>query len=911
MAVVTTNLGPVTAYGDAVRGGYTGTKEQWEALMADYGTIGTQAQADAQTASTAAQTATTKASEASASATQAQQAAASVSTPDTTLTQSGKAADAKATGDAVAELKEDLQDMTTATSADVGKALKAKTVTNGKVTEWEFGEAGTTVELDATLTDPTKAAQAKAVGDRLRTLNKEEVTWSTPANGKIGDNGAWRDDSAWISSHTNKLYCEEGWEFESCGGTYSTGLAPSALFYSGDTVVGSSGHNIGTTATVTIPNGVDGVVFQVANVASNGLPAQYYAKQISPLTVADVMGASGKTGQIWVKKQTGANWADVDSFVANKANQSNPPLPLSADTVGYIRSDGSLSYNTAWHCVYTDKIECEPGWKFRYQGGTYNGVANSILFFLNGTAVSQIRYAIGSDVIVTVPDGVNQVMFQTATITANAVSLNVEKTYPMSLEQVVDYCESQDEIIDRKADYSDNIVISDDTPGKMNAERTLTDTSAWHCLYTNVLDVKPGWKFKYIGGSYSTNLSACVFFRNNGTPVSSESYDIGVEVEITIPDGVNQVWFQMSTVSSAPLSLVVKRIYPVSLENVLSDFDNVSNRFYGLKDGTLLPKYKVLDGEEYGYIGRWYDYVYDGNNVKVASAAGAEVCFKVSGTTSITINWTGANVGEHVYYCYYIDDAEKVRRNITVNTITLPDTDEHIVRIVCDSIPHSGSTNCWTVGYGWVFGGVDANGGTLKGIVPTNKTVMYFGDSLTEGVRAYGAETGEQVEADVDSATESYGFYTSKYLGCASVIVGYGSTGIMSNGYFRKCIDALNYLANGKETPDISPDLIVINHGHNDTGYNSETWIAGFDAVIERYMTKYPGVEVVALSPFNLTHASDMETACENKPHCHYVDTASWGLRRYYADGPGHLTAAGAEVCGRKLAQAILELNLL
>ena len=108
MAVVTTNLGPVTAYGDAVRGGYTGTKEQWEALMADYGTIGTQAQADAQTASTAAQTATTKASEASASATQAQQAAASVSTPDTTLTQSGKAADAKATGDEISALKEDL-----------------------------------------------------------------------------------------------------------------------------------------------------------------------------------------------------------------------------------------------------------------------------------------------------------------------------------------------------------------------------------------------------------------------------------------------------------------------------------------------------------------------------------------------------------------------------------------------------------------------------------------------------------------------------------------------------------------------------------------------------------------------------------------------------------------------------------
>lgn len=118
MAVVTTNLGTVTAYGDAVAAGYTGTKEQWQALMADYATVGQQASQSAQTASTAAstatteaQTATTKASEASASATAAEQAAASIGTPDTTLTQSGKAADAKATGDEISQIKEDLQDL--------------------------------------------------------------------------------------------------------------------------------------------------------------------------------------------------------------------------------------------------------------------------------------------------------------------------------------------------------------------------------------------------------------------------------------------------------------------------------------------------------------------------------------------------------------------------------------------------------------------------------------------------------------------------------------------------------------------------------------------------------------------------------------------------------------------------------
>lgn len=115
MAVQTYNLGVITAYGDAVAGGYTGTKEEWQTLMANYGIIGEQAAQDAQIA-------TTKASEASASATQAQQAADSINSPDTTLTQSGIAADAKATGDAIAELNSGLSALIARVEALEGNA---------------------------------------------------------------------------------------------------------------------------------------------------------------------------------------------------------------------------------------------------------------------------------------------------------------------------------------------------------------------------------------------------------------------------------------------------------------------------------------------------------------------------------------------------------------------------------------------------------------------------------------------------------------------------------------------------------------------------------------------------------------------------------------------------------------------
>lgn len=61
---------------------------------------------------------------------------------DKTLSVDGKPADAKAVGDIV-------NPMRTATASDVGKALKAKTVTGGKVTEWEFGDVGgSTISCD-------------------------------------------------------------------------------------------------------------------------------------------------------------------------------------------------------------------------------------------------------------------------------------------------------------------------------------------------------------------------------------------------------------------------------------------------------------------------------------------------------------------------------------------------------------------------------------------------------------------------------------------------------------------------------------------------------------------------------------------------------------------------------------------
>ena len=80
--------------------------------------------------------------------------------------------------DDVSSLKNEIESMTTATASDEGKALKAKTVSGGKVVEWEFGEVGAPADsvLDPTSENPV---QNKTLYNELNiiTSSSEDVTY--------------------------------------------------------------------------------------------------------------------------------------------------------------------------------------------------------------------------------------------------------------------------------------------------------------------------------------------------------------------------------------------------------------------------------------------------------------------------------------------------------------------------------------------------------------------------------------------------------------------------------------------------------------------------------------------------------------------------------------------------------------
>ena len=139
-------LGDISAYALAVSQGYTGTEEEYAELMASYATVG-------QTAVTAAQTATTKASEAATSATTATNKASEATTAATTAT--NKAAEAQADADAAA------LDASQALSAASTATTKASEATTAAATATSAATTATTAKDDA-VSAKTAAQTAQA-----------------------------------------------------------------------------------------------------------------------------------------------------------------------------------------------------------------------------------------------------------------------------------------------------------------------------------------------------------------------------------------------------------------------------------------------------------------------------------------------------------------------------------------------------------------------------------------------------------------------------------------------------------------------------------------------------------------------------------------------------------------------------
>jgi lysophospholipase L1-like esterase len=323
---------------------------------------------------------------------------------------------------------------------------------------------------------------------------------------------------------------------------------------------------------------------------------------------------------------------------------------------------------------------------------------------------------------------------------------------------------------------------------------------------------------------------------------------------------------------------------------------NISPVLFDLSN-FLTPRYKEIESD-YGLVGRWWKY----NGYDCTNNDGSEIYFKTNGTSEVSVNISQITVQEVTpYIAYSIDGGDFVRQQISTPNITLPDDSEHIIRIVIDGMTE-GTGQKWQKTLGVYITSVESNNGTIKGLYPMNKIIAFYGDSITEGINALG--TG--ANANVNSAVNSYPFACCNALNAISYRVGYGATGILSNGSFKPCIDAIDWFNKDDFVPTNYPDIIVINHGTNDQGKTDAAFEEGYIQVLDRMRIKYPGVSIICTTPFNFGNKNTViKSVAERTKGCYFIDTHLYGGET--VDG-AHLSANGAKVNGEKLARDIINI---
>ncbi|MBQ4040513.1 MAG: hypothetical protein IJC91_05175 [Oscillospiraceae bacterium] len=317
-------------------------------------------------------------------------------------------------------------------------------------------------------------------------------------------------------------------------------------------------------------------------------------------------------------------------------------------------------------------------------------------------------------------------------------------------------------------------------------------------------------------------------------------------------------------------------------------------------EGIAYPSYRLLDSEKPGFVGRWFEKEIEGVNHTVTLSDGSTFYFLTDGADSFDVNFTVITTTQTPYFAYSIDGSDPTRQHITDPTVKLPDNGIHTVCIWADGMTEGEGK--WVQEKGFALKDVTVNEGTVVGLQPKNKVIAYYGDSITEGIRALNMNAN----SDGNSATNAYPYFCSKMLGTVTHSVGYGATGVISVGSFHTFINAISNIS--LERPEVEgfvPDLIVVNHGHNDQAQSDQRFREHLIDAINALLAKYPDTPVFYAIPYAQHKANVIREVCAGYPNnITVIETAGWPIT--FIDGV-HPDSAGAKVAGEGIAKAILE----
>ncbi|MFB6726592.1 GDSL-type esterase/lipase family protein [Kribbella sp. NPDC056345] len=286
--------------------------------------------------------------------------------------------------------------------------------------------------------------------------------------------------------------------------------------------------------------------------------------------------------------------------------------------------------------------------------------------------------------------------------------------------------------------------------------------------------------------------------------------------------------------------------------------------------------------------------------VAITVNSGSRLSFSFAGErVQLLFDTTGLTVAPHLWV--KLDDGEPVLHVIedSVVELTAP-TGRHKVEVAVKDVREH--VNRWNPPFecAVVFAGLvlDVNSRLRLSGRPDGPRLEFYGDSITQGVRALGPE----IESEGADGTASYAYLTARAFGATSYQVGFGSQGIVKpgNGEVPSGLESFGWNFAGSPAERVeAPDVVVVNLAVNDETLTAEQYAE----YVGRVRSAYPSTTVVALPPFNGKHADVIAAAVKtlDDPNVVLIDSTGWITEADCTDNI-HPSVAGH----RKIAEQLI-----
>lgn len=370
--------------------------------------------------------------------------------------------------------------------------------------------------------------------------------------------------------------------------------------------------------------------------------------------------------------------------------------------------------------------------------------------------------------------------------------------------------------------------------------------------------------------------------------VGSDSSDVSVNSNVHV-----FVWAMDVYQSDSLISTIVQK--QIKKKEEQDEADLV------IKTTTQLPTKKnwlprlIKSKSTFELSGRWYNKNIDGKNYYVTNNCGAQINFVIQNATYFTVNWKSMYQNDNARWAYSIDGNTFNSISTSNTRVDLSDNSKHIIQIVTDAIYQD--VGKWTDGNGFAFSTIESDG-QINGLKNYNPLIMYFGDSITEGIRTLGMDE----KGPGCSVLHAYSWLSARQLNAHPYIVGYGGTGLYNHGSFNTTDYAVDWMTQSVPEKELYPNLIVVNIGTNDGAIDDLKFSSLYSKLLQKLIIKYPGVLIACMIPFNQTRRKVIIDTVANTPNCVVIDTQDWDIST--TDGT-HPDAAGSLIAAARLANEL------